>query len=270
MEQQRRRRTLGGTSLHPVAIWPWDQPRARQCGPGAQERRVQVWVSSPPDTFLEGQYRHRRRRFPRQQVRRSPTRPILPLLDRSLAQPEKTALHEAGHAVAWHASGGKVKRIEIWRAGRAWRGLCTYKAGSRLSVAETHSLARAAFAGPLACDVAGDPDAFEWPDDYEAAIEVLKPLYADRTKLHAAAGACWKSAAELMSSPAGFRSALALAARLVHQRTLIGFPSDCHIAAQRCDPRLREAAARLRADFDRVMAEDLTYAITWSMEAEAV
>lgn len=192
----------------------------------------------------------------------------MPFLGRRLSEQEKTALHEAGHAVAWHASGGKVKHVRIWREGRLWQGLCTYVVGSSLAPSHRHSLAIAAFAGPLVCDAAGDPDICVWPSDYEAAIEVLKPLYSDRTKLHTAAGECWKRAAELISSPKGFGSVSALAAHLVRQRTIIGFPSACHSIAQDCDPRLREAAVRLRADFDRAMAEDISHAIDWSIEVE--
>ena len=146
-------------------------------------------------------------------------------------------MHEAGHAVAWHANGGKVKRIEIRRVHRGWSGLCTYAMGSTLSSVQRRSLAVAAFAGPLACEVVGDPDIDVWTYDYEAAIEVLSPLYSNRRRLHTAAGECWKAAAALMSSAEGFGSVSALAARLVRQRTIVGFPSVCHTLAPRSATR---------------------------------
>jgi hypothetical protein len=187
----------------------------------------------------------------------------IPFIGPKLSVAAKTALHEAGHAVAWHMGGGKIRRVSIWRQSGGWCGLCTYATGPTLSPTQRHLLARAAFAGPLTVAVAGDPDVFAWPHDYEAAVQILAPLYADRARLHKAAQDCWINALELMSSPSGFGSAVALAGQLVRQRVLSAFPTECHRIDYRSDPRLSEAAARLRADFPRVVAEDLAYAVAW-------
>ena len=175
-----------------------------------------------------------------------------------------SALHEAGHAVAWHMGGGQICDVGVRREVRGWVGRTTFVVGPLLSRTQRRLLARALFAGPIAGAVVGYPLALAQGDDYEVAVHILSPLYSSRACLHRAAGECWMNAAELMSSPTGFWSTRALADQLLRGGALCGFPSACHLVDHQFDHRLCEVAAQLRGSYDRVVAEDLAGAVAWA------
>ena len=174
---------------------------------------------------------------------------------------ELTALHEAGHAVAWHFGGGELARIAIGRARGTTRGMCTYRI-DRLSPHQRRLLARAAFAGPLICDVAGHAGwTSAWLDDYAAAALALRPLYRSERGLRAEMRRCWLDAAGIVGCPAGLRCAVALADRLVRVRTLYGFPPECDVGGLAPVPGLAERAALLAAGVADAMSFDIPLAI---------
>jgi hypothetical protein len=198
----------------------------------------------------------RRRRDPKEALRR------VAFMGPALSSAVVSALHEAGHAVAWHMGGGEICDVSIRREVRGWVGRTTYIVDPLLSRTQRRLLARALFAGPIACAVAGYSLGLAQGDDYEVAVHILSPLYSSRSRLHRAASECWMHAAELMSSPTGFWSTSALAGQLLRGGTLCGFPPACHVVDHQFDHRLSEAAARLRASYDWEIAEALAGAVS--------
>jgi hypothetical protein len=113
---------------------------------------------------------------------------------------KKFALHEAGHAAAWHFGGGTVERVTIIPEG-CQLGLCTYVLPEAPSAEDRLRQARSGLAGPLICEFAGDPETIDWPHDYEAAVHALRPLHKSRRGLCHALALCWLDTVELSAAP---------------------------------------------------------------------
>jgi hypothetical protein len=67
---------------------------------------------------------------------------------------------------------------------------------------------------------------------------------------------CWSDAVQIVCCPVGFRSAAALALRLIEEHTLPEFPDACHIRDLAPVTGLAQAAARFASDSARASAQE--------------
>ena len=175
----------------------------------------------------------------------------------------RTALHEAGHAVAYHFLGGQIRKVTCVKDG-SFAGLCSYGASLSEGLEERHRLAVAAMAGPLTCELVGDPDIFAWPDDYEAAAKHLLTPSIDANHLLLDLAYSWCEALNLLTRPAVWRTLQALARSLREEGTVCGMPAGCISSNDNEIPEVRVQSELVRGDFGRALWEDLSFTVEWA------
>src|SRR5262245_29037158 len=117
----------------------------------------------------------------------------------------KTAWHETGHAIGWVLKGGALKRATIIPNGNdhgvLW-GEVHYEMDDEVVWTDEHRQ-RDAFArmcAPAIFELTGVPD-FETMNDFESAIESLRPLYPAPEELCGQLINTWIEALEFFGTP---------------------------------------------------------------------
>src|SRR5215813_13218971 len=142
----------------------------------------------------------------------------------------KTALHETAHAIGWVLKGGALKRATITpNGGDHWVlwGEVNYAIDDEVlwTDEERQRLAFAGLCAPAIIELTGIPD-FDTMDDFESAVERLRPLYPTPEELRGQFMKTWIEALELFGTPRVWRTADAFARKLVRHGTIEGFPRE--------------------------------------------
>jgi hypothetical protein len=107
----------------------------------------------------------------------------------------------------------------------------------------------AALCAPAIFELTGVTD-FETMDDFESAVERLRPLYPAPEELCGQLIKTWIEALEFFGTPRVWRTADAFARKLVLQGTIEGFPRECISDDNSTIPGLQDVLAKALGDGD--------------------